>query len=259
MEGDERFTLRGPSAHHAIYVTLPPGYDPDRADPYPVLYYGDAWWLGDLVSGTARIAALARPDAFEPVVLVGIGVVGDEVGWNVQRNRDFTPSPVRMPRGGTIRTVGNGAPMDSAGTGGAAAFFGFLRDDLAPRIEASYHVDVNRRGWLGHSLGGLFGAWAHTQDPAFFNDLVLISPAVYWGEGIWGNEKVMDSPLTSDATVFIAYGMSENEMIKGPSRDLAEFLVRAGAAAELRAYDGRDHHSLLGAAVWDGLVHLYGQ
>lgn len=256
VSGGETFMLRGPSAEHPIHVVLPPGYDAERAEPYPVLYYADGWWLTELVAGVYRIAFLSRPsrgDAMEPVVLVGIGTVGDAEDWNRQRTRDLTPSPIRLPPG--VRMNAGGAAVDSAATGGGPAFLDFVTGTLAPRIEADYHVDADRRGWLGHSFGGLFGAWTLQARPGFFHDVLLIAPSAFWNQG----EVIGAGFPAGEARIFIAYGESEDRPIVRSVPRMVDAMASSGLTPTLRTYPDADHQSVLAPAVWDGLVHLYGQ
>ena len=249
----EPFTLDGPSGAYPIHVTLPPGYDPERPDPYPVLYYADAWWLAEAVAGAGRLTVLTGNA--EPFVSVGVGTDGDADDWNRQRNRDLTPSPFR-PRPGLTLGVG-GVVLDSASTGGAPAFLAFLRDAVVPRVEAAYHVDPARRAWLGHSFGGLFGAWARSVAPGLFRDLILVSPSAFWDNGFNGAGEVLRAPYEPGGRAFLAFGSVENGPIRRSVPALANVLGEA-ADVTLVEYPGRDHHSVLMPALWDGVVRVFG-
>ena len=174
IPGGETFLLDAPAQTYRVHVTLPPDYRAE-GDAYPVLYYADAWWLTETVAGAHRLAVLTGNA--QPAILVGLGLDGDEAAWNVQRNRDLTPTPIGLPPGVTIEV--SGVPMNAEGTGGAPAFAQFLREALIPRVEADYNASAEGRGWLGHSLGGLFGAWAEQTEPGLFSRLLLIAPAVW--------------------------------------------------------------------------------
>ncbi|MEM1115840.1 MAG: alpha/beta hydrolase-fold protein [Bacteroidota bacterium] len=250
------FTLDGPSGVYPIHVTLPPGYDPDRPTPYPALYYADAWWLAELVAGVAKIAVLT--DNIEPVVLVGIGTQGDVDDWSRQRNRDLTPSPFRPPAG--LSMTGGSARMDSTNTGGAPAFLAVVRDSVVAHVEADYHVDPARRGWLGHSFGGLFGAWTRSVEPDLFTDLLLVSPSAFWDGGFGSGRSgiVLSAEYEPGGRVFLTYGSDEDGPIRRSVPALAERLDGV-AEVSLRSYEGRDHHSVLMPSLWDGLTWLYGR
>lgn len=62
----------------------------------------------------------------------------------------------------------------SSATGGGLEFLKFIEDQLIPKIEATYRVDTSRnsRVIIGHSYGGLFGAYAFcTNNQVFGNYL----------------------------------------------------------------------------------------
>ncbi|MEM1055332.1 MAG: alpha/beta hydrolase-fold protein [Bacteroidota bacterium] len=252
IPGSETFTLASEAETYRIHVVLPPNYS-TSATPYPVLYYADAWWLTEAVAGIHRIAAISQSAEITPVILVGVSIDGDGAAWNAQRNRDLTPSPFRPPEGVMLRVWG--AMLDSTNTGGAPAFADFLRETLMPTIEAEYNARASDRGWLGHSFGGLFGAWALQTQPDLFDRFLLISPSVWWNQG----EVVEAGFEARRARVFISYGTAENRPITNWTPRLADTLTEAGLSPTLRAYEGGDHHSVLPSSIWDGLVALYGE
>ncbi|OZC03946.1 alpha/beta hydrolase [Rubricoccus marinus] len=255
IPGAETFTLDAPAQTYRIHVTLPEGYRETGA-PHAVLYYADAWWLTEAVAGIRRLADLAESTDIEPVILVGIGMDGEPRAWNAQRNRDLTPSPTQFAGGGGF-PIG-GVIMDSTNTGGAPAFLRFIQDRLAPRIEAHYNASATRRGWLGHSLGGLFGAWAAQARPDAFERLLLISPSAWWNNGEVV-EAGFTAPEAQDARVFLAYGIEEGNLLRTWAPPLADAMEAGGFPVTRRVYEGAGHHSILPQAIWDGLVALYGE
>ena len=252
VPGGETFTLDAPAATYRVHVVRPPGYDADRPEPYPVLYFADAWWLTSLTAGVQQIAVRSERSGVEPFILVGIGVDGDLDAFTAQRGRDLTPTPVPFP------LQFDGVLWSEENTGGAPAFLAFLRDALVPRIEGAYHADPARRGWMGHSLGGLFGAWSLQAAPDLFRDLILIAPAVWWNQS---EVTKAGFPAVPDrlGRVFVAYGTSESVSIVGPTQRLVGALDAAGYTPIAMSYEGADHHSVLPPAFWDGVVALYGR
>lgn len=252
---NDTFALDGPSGTYEITVTRPPGYDASASHRYPVLYYLDAWWLRDMVTGIARVAAISNQTEVQPVVLVGIGFDGDEAAWTAQRNQDLTPSPYRSPFPGVTMSFGE-VPLDSAGTGGARTFLAFLESDLFPRIEASYRVDPAQRGLLGHSFGGLFGAWMLAHQPEVFDRYLLISPSTWWRQG-----DMMDRGFSTarqlDRRVFLAVGEAEDRILTRGVDALREALAADSISVSDRSYPDATHTSVLPRAIWDGLETLY--
>lgn len=255
VDGATTFTFEGPERGYRVHVVLPSGYDETREEPYPVLYYGDAGWMTELAVGVMRGIYLSPAHNVEPVVLVGVTVDGGFGDQNVQRTRDFTPSPLDVPPGVSVR-VGD-LQVGPTNTGGGPAFAEWLRGRLFPHLEAGYHVDPERRGWLGHSFGGLFGVWALREHPDLFRYVALLSPASWWNK-----DEVIEGPFAPAVgpppEVFVGYGADENWSITANVGPLSQKLSEAGYSLDVVAYPGLDHYSVLPPSVWDALVFLYG-
>ncbi len=238
---------------YQLHVHLPAGYDTGTR--YPVIYYPDAWWLQDLMQGAYTLAQLSS--TIRPLILVGISQPGDEEAWNRQRTRDLTPTPYAL---GLPMQV-SGVPVDSTNTGGAADFLAFLQDTAAPFIEANYAASTSQRGYLGHSFGGLFGTWAMQQAPTFFDDLILISPSVWWNRREFLDADNFAALTTERPSlrVFVTVGSNEGMMLRGYNQLAAQLdsLAWPGLTAKSRIYDGADHYSQVPAAIYDGLAWLY--
>ena len=82
---------------------------------------------------------------------------------NTQRSRDFTPTHVAS------------GPY-SAGSGGAAAFLRFMKEELIPQIESRYRT-LPQRTLVGHSLGGLLTLSAFVEQPEMFTRVRDLRPA----------------------------------------------------------------------------------
>jgi len=98
-----------------------------------------------------------------PAFLVGVDYPFDDYDtYKALRTRDFVP------------------PASPGGTGGAAAFLRFLREELKPLIDAKYHTQADDATLVGHSLGGLFALYALFQEPAVFQRYIVGSPSIFW-------------------------------------------------------------------------------
>ena len=69
-------------------------------------------------------------------------------------------------------------------SGDSANFLKFLQEELIPFIEREYRADPARRTLMGHSYGGLFGAFALFQAPGLFANLVIGSPTLSYGNRV---------------------------------------------------------------------------
>src|SRR5262245_46087491 len=134
---------------YQISVALPDGYSRNHA-PYPVLYAADANAQFGTVVETARALSFVReiPEG----VVVGIGYSRPGQGFKASgppRSLDLTPTedPAWVTEFGR-ESLGLGLAVPE-GSGGAPAFLRFLRDELIPSIERTYHVERGNRAWFG--------------------------------------------------------------------------------------------------------------
>lgn len=127
-------TARSNATDYPLNIYLPPNSAADRAA-LPVIY---------LLDGESRFQAVV--DILEATHARAI-VVG--IGNEAQRGRDYVP-----------------ANLCTGGGGGQAAYFDFIRLELAPYVEATLGGDPSRRVLLGHSHGGSFVLYALFTEPA---------------------------------------------------------------------------------------------
>jgi predicted alpha/beta superfamily hydrolase len=146
-----------------IYIRPPDDYAKGGDKKYPVLYVLDGQWDFKLLDS---IYGGLYYDGFVPeMIIVGITYSGDHPDYGSLRAMDYTPvSDSSLP-----------------GSGDAAKFLAFLKEELFPLIETHYRVDTSRRVLMGHSFGGLFTLYAMFAEPELFSDYVSGSPAVPYG------------------------------------------------------------------------------
>ena len=151
-----------------ITIFLPPGYEANPGQRYPVLYLhdgqnlfdpdlafkkGEHWRVGE--TATALIDAARLP----PLIIVGIDNTGP------RRLHEYTPTHDRR-RGG----------------GGAEAYGQMLVNELKPFVDAHYRTlpDAASTGLGGSSLGGLVSLYLGLKYPDTFTRLAVMSPSVWW-------------------------------------------------------------------------------
>lgn len=178
-----------------IVVSLPEGYDEGDAH-YPVLYLLDGVQNIWHVVGSTEV--LTRTGHMPPVIIVGIK--------STNRMRDFTPSAIEQ------------VPY----SGGADDFLDFLASELIPYIDSNYRTHPFRI-LEGHSLGGLFTAYALIKKPALFDAHIIMSPALWWdNEMMAGRSKEFLEQHTSlDKSVYLSIGTEDGS---GMRKELARFV-----------------------------------
>lgn len=117
------------------------------------------------------------------------------IGYGKDRNMDYTPSKT------------------SETTGGAPLFLKFIKEELVPRIEQEFRADTSRshRVILGHSFGGLFGAYAFAADNNLFGNYILLSPSLWFDNEITLRLESNRRSILKDREQLIFMGQGELE------------------------------------------------
>ena len=191
---------------YELYIKLPEGYTnnkgKDKDKRYPVIYFTDALWHIELLSGSAEYL-------MEDAILVGISWQKDinkdlkrDVGEYVSRFRDYSVIQSNTPERQAKYQFGQ-----------ASNHLDFIRNDVIKMIEKNYRTDPNRRTYFGYSAGGLFGAYILMAQPDTFKNYILGSPALK-GDIPFLSKLGKNAALkvkTLNTNVFITYGSLEKE------------------------------------------------
>jgi predicted alpha/beta superfamily hydrolase len=140
-------------------------------DELPVVYLTDANGAFGLTVDIVRHLQLGGH--LPQLLVVGIGYPVALLRQTMAlRTRDLTPtaSPVMKDSRGAI-----------APSGGAARFLSFVADELMPWVAGRYPIGRDAT-YVGHSLGGLFGAYALLSRTATFRGYALASPSIWWDD-----------------------------------------------------------------------------
>jgi predicted alpha/beta superfamily hydrolase len=218
LTGDIRVHESFPSVNgtgardRTVLVYLPPGYDGGEQR-YPVLYLNDGQNVFDQatafsdewrVDETAQ--QLIKSCRIEPLIIVGIYNAGD------RRVDEYTPT------------------VDPAKGGGGADIYGrMLVDDLKPFIDATYRTlpDPENTALGGSSLGGLLTLYLGLRHPTTFGKLAVLSPSVWWGDGVIVRE-VEALPRKTPQRMWVDAGRREGDDVIPDVRRLRDALVDKG-------------------------------
>jgi len=152
----KEFTLQSVAngASYDIKVGLPAGYNP-AAEKYATVYVLDGKEIFGFVANQCK--KISDTYGSKNVIVVSIG-------YGKDRSIDYTPTRV------------------SSVTGGAPQFLNFIETQLIPKIQQDYNADTTRAGRviLGHSYGGLFGAYAFSVNNKVFGNYIMLSPSLWF-------------------------------------------------------------------------------
>jgi hypothetical protein len=218
-----------------LLVHTPASYKQGK-ESYPVLYLLDA---GDNFHHTTGITAFLSEVGRAPeIMVVGVANTGDS------RDRDLTPTAVK----------------DSPGSGGAAKFLSFLKDEVRPRIEGGYRT-APYRILVGHSFGALFALHVLTTAPGAFDAYVAMSPSLWWDDKVvlHGAEKSFASHPDLQSFVYMTMGNENGPML--PDVTAFATLLKAkgpkGVRSEFNHLEHENHGSSRHRATYAALETLF--
>jgi hypothetical protein len=169
----ERFSLpRGDGqGDYVVYLSRPEG----EAKDVPVIFVLDADMTFSLAVEVANLRAIGG--AFPRPVLAGIGYGANFAEMAKLRTGDLTP-PTSADGAAAL---GNMTSLIGDKSGGADALLAFIVDSLAPEINRRCpEASKTRRILYGHSLAGLFAAYALLTRPDAFEAFLASSPSLWW-------------------------------------------------------------------------------
>lgn len=173
-------------ATYDIKVAQPDGYLSSN-EQYAVIYVLDGEENFNLVAH--ECATLSARYKTENVLVVSIG-------YGRSRDLDYTPTKT------------------SSSMGGAPEFIQFIKDELVPRMERDFRADTSRssRVILGHSFGGLFGAYAFAADNSLFGNYLLLSPSLWFDNEVTLRMELAQRSVLKkrQQLVFMGLGNMEN-------------------------------------------------
>lgn len=181
------FTIESPSigATYPIQVALPENYN-SSGEKFSTIYVLDGDQDFDLVANTCK--SLADRYGVANVIVVSIGYGRD-------RSIDYTPTET------------------GSSTGGAPEFLAFITNELIPKIEQDFNAGTAResRVILGHSYGGLFGAYAFAVNNSVFGNYILLSPSLWFDNEISMTLEKQNRVDNQDIRQLVFMGIGEAE------------------------------------------------
>ena len=222
----------------------------------PVIYVLDGNTLFPMVSQMVNLnASFSR--TLPAVLVVSIGYPADSSLNNAEnikeqlsrRRRDLSPA--------------TSATTPPPGSGGASDFLAFIRNDLKPFVDARYAMDPNDQTLIGHSMAGLFTAYAFLTAPDAFSRYIAVSPSLFWDERAL--IKQAGTPAVrkarGPARLFVSVGGLETrermgEDMIGVATDFVSVLQQQnvpGLTVSFHVFQDENHMSVIPAAFMRGL------
>jgi predicted alpha/beta superfamily hydrolase len=192
---------------YELFVSVPKSYSVNDTTKYPVLYVLDGNFMFPIMHSFHYL--LGEIGEVREMIIVGIGYPTNSIlGSTEFRTPDYTPTRDTAFENMLFRNM-----QMKVSTGGADKFLQALKTEIFPYIEGKYKT--KERGLVGHSFGGLFGAYVMVKEPELFNKYLLSSISMFWdNEVLLKKEQAyfQSGKRSLDAHVFVTVGAQEEFM-----------------------------------------------
>lgn len=185
-----------------IRIYLPPGYQSNQEQRYPVLYmhdgqnlfrdeeasFGTSWGIADYL------------DQHGPALIV-VGIDYSQEG--IQRLDEYAPWPNRE----VIERLFGKEILGSGGEG--KAYIDWLAQELKPLIDQRYRTLPDETAMAGSSMGALISTYAACAYPRIFRRIGSVSPA-YWFNQREIEALIQESDLSALELFYMDVGTRES-------------------------------------------------
>jgi predicted alpha/beta superfamily hydrolase len=234
----------------AVRVWLPPGYQAERPERYPVLYMHDGQNLFDDATSFVgewkideTLTRLIEAESIEPIIVVGIDNMG------LARVAEYT--------------VDRGRVRDSEAGGRGSDYMRFIVEELKPFIDSTYATRTDRASTMvgGSSLGGLISLDLAIAYPEVFARAAVISPSLWWADRATLKRVERQVERLKSSRLWIDMGTLEGDVIENrPNvhlqnlRDLAAILRAGNIDHHSAEVDGAGHNERAWSARFEQII-----
>ncbi len=233
-----------------INIYLPEDYQENDAIKYPVIYVLDGGIEEDFfhIAGIVRFHTQPWIARFPRSIVVGIE--------GNTRRRDFT-FPVQHTD--FIEKEGFSKASFPA-YGGSERYMDFIEKELQPFIESTYAA-AGKKTIIGESLAGLFTTEILLKRPYLFDDYIIISPSLWWGERALLKEgtALLQQHLSKTVHVYLGVPGKEEDVRMFDDADRLHQQLKTHNNIHL-VYDympDERHSTVMHQAVYNAFKKLY--
>ncbi len=236
--------------NRTINICLPDNYNPSDSVRYPIVYVLDGGVDEDFfhIAGIVRFVTQPWIDRFPQSIVVGIG--------GNTRRRDFT-FPVKNTD--FIEKEGF-QKANFPSYGGSEKYRAFIKNELIPYISGNYKSN-GKQILIGESLAGLFSVEILLKQPELFNDYIIISPSLWWGDEflLENADKLLQRNLKNNINVYLGVPNREEDLkMYNESKALSEVIKSNKQIHFVFDYMPDELHStVIHQAVYNAFKKLY--
>lgn len=234
---------------YELLIQLPQSYKKSKKT-YPLIVVNDSRFAFPLTSGAMQ---LMGDRVVQEAIVVGISYAkGEDIG--ISRTRDYTPT--HSPKESSAHS-----DEARAVSGHAKEYVQFIEEQILPLLKAQYRIDNSNKIFVGHSFGGLLGAYIVTKKPNLFDHYILGSPSLWYDKRVILKMEEEYSKNNTDLKAHVllyvdADSSGKNSMVT----DVLAFekALRSRGYKSLRLHaevlKNENHHSVFPALLSKGLM-----
>lgn len=229
---------------HVLWVYTPPDYDPERAEPYALLFVFDGYLYLEAIQLPTILDNLLAEGKIPPLVCVMLNSEAEN------RAKELMPNDI-LPRA--------------------------IKEEWIPFVRSTYHVSTNRAQNIigGMSLGGLAAAWNSFKNPDLFGNVMSQSGSFWWFPAT--NNPQLSNPddieegwlirqfahhVKLDMKFYLDVGRyehgGEDWSHRNMNRHMRDVLIAKGYSVTYQEYAGYHDHLWWQITIVDGLLALFG-
>ena len=234
-------------APREVDVWLPPGYDENPAERYPVIYMHDGQNIFDPATSYGGVSwevdralcRLIQAGQTRGAIIVGI--------WNTGLGRFSEYMPRKAAFGETLSLYAGGPTMPTS-TIISDAYLKFLVEELKPFLDQTYRTkpDAAHTFVMGSSMGGLISAYAVAEYPQVFGGAGCVSTHLPVGDGAMIDYLAQHLPKPGTHRFYFDYGTATLDALYEPYQLKLDAVLRAagytaGRDWVTRKFPGDEH------------------
>lgn len=233
-----------------VNICLPDHYNPGDTVRYPIVYVLDGGVDEDFlhIAGIVRFSTQPWIDRFPQSIVVGIG--------GNTRRRDFT-----FPVENTDFIEKEGfQKANFPSYGGSEKYRAFIKNELIPYMSSNYKSN-GKQTLIGESLAGLFSVEILLKQPELFDDYIIISPSLWWGDEflLENADKLLQHSFKKNINVYLGIPNKEEDVkMYDNSKALSEVIKSNKQIHFVFDYMPDELHStVIHQAVYNAFKKLY--
>ena len=233
-----------------LNIYLPENYNTNDTVKYRVIYILD----GGIEEDFLHIAGIVRFNTQEwigrfPRSIV-VGIEGNT------RRRDFT---FAISNTDFIEKEGF-SKSSFPQYGGSEKYMDFIEKELQPYIDKTYKTE-DRKTIIGESLAGLFATEILLKRPHLFDDYIIISPSLWWGDQLLltDAEDLLNKNLSKQVNVYLGVPNKEEDIKMYNESEMLQKLLKSNKNINL-IFDYMPeelHSTVIHQAVYNAFKKLY--